>query len=98
MDAIKQFLLVEELEMVAEPTQHLFAQHAGLHIGIHLIGVNERADAIGLPRILPRVRQEAAEQIRLLPLQQRIVAHRIEERRLSRIRLIFTNEVTTQHI
>lgn len=95
MHASEQLLLIDELEMVPQPLIHLFTQSTSTGITIQFIRVYEGTYAQLLFGVVPCVRQEAAEQVGLLALQQRIIADRIVESKLSGYRLEFMDEGST---
>ena len=92
INACKQFSLIDELEMVPKSAVHLLTQYARSRITIQFIGMYKCTYTVMLTRVIPSIRQEAAEQIRLLALQQRIVADSVVERQLSCSRNIFGEE------
>lgn len=83
MDPGEKPLFIDELEMVPEPAVHLLTQYACSRVTIQFIGMYKCTYTVMLTRVIPSIRQEAAEQVRLLALQQRIVADGVVERHLT---------------
>ena len=92
VDTGEQFLLIDELEVIFESAVHLFAQYTGARVSIEFVRVHERAHATRLARVIPCIRQEATEQIRLLASQQRVIADGIVKCQLAGRRHVFADE------
>lgn len=74
IDSREELPFIDKLEMISKPAVHLLTQYTRSCVAIQFIGMYKRAHAIMLARVIPRVRQEATEQVDS-PLQQRVIAY-----------------------